>query len=152
MKNFIKYLIAVLTTILLVSCGGGGSSPQPPSAVNISTISLVNNTTQDVSFTGAATDPGNLSLTYFWDFGDGTSIDQNPTHQFESDTGYFDVTFIADFRGCKDTFTVENAVYILAPIAQYPFQTQRTVDAVARDKRKNQQRKRQKRISQKKKI
>jgi gliding motility-associated-like protein len=58
-------------------------------------------------------------VTYFWDFGDGTSIDQNPTHQFESDTGYFDVTFIADFRGCKDTFTVENAVYILAPIAQF---------------------------------
>jgi gliding motility-associated-like protein len=76
----------------------------------------------DVIFTSSTyiSVPHNANeVTYFWDFGDGTSIDQNPTHQFESDTGYFDVTFIADFRGCKDTFTVENAVYILAPIAQF---------------------------------
>ena len=83
------------------------------------TIACSNDNVQFTSSTYISVPHNNNEVTYFWDFGDGTSIEQNPSHQFESDTGYFDVMFIADFRGCKDTFTVEDAVYILAPIAHF---------------------------------
>jgi PKD repeat protein len=58
-------------------------------------------------------------VTYFWDFGDGTSTQENPTHQFTQDTGYISVQLIVDFRGCKDSITIDSAVYVLAPIAQF---------------------------------
>lgn len=59
-------------------------------------------------------------VTYSWNFGDnGMSNDENPTHQYVSDTGYFDVKLIVDFRGCKDTLKLEDIVYIKAPIAAF---------------------------------
>ncbi len=58
-------------------------------------------------------------VTYFWDFQDGTSTQENPTHQFTQDTGYITVQLIVDFRGCKDTLTLDSAVYVLAPIAKF---------------------------------
>lgn len=91
-------------------------------SVHFTYTPLIACSNEDVNFTSSTyiSVPHNANeVSYFWDFGDGTSIEQNPSHQFESDTGYFDVMFIADFRGCKDTFTVEDAVYILAPIAQF---------------------------------
>lgn len=64
-------------------------------------------------------------VTYFWDFGDGgTSTQENPSYSYSSDTGYFDVTLIVDFRGCKDTLIITDAVYIKAPISLFsPAQT-----------------------------
>jgi PKD repeat protein len=63
-------------------------------------------------------------VTYFWDFMEGTSTQENPSHQFTSDTGYFSVTLVVDFRGCKDSITIDSAVYILAPIAKFSPSTQ----------------------------
>lgn len=77
----------------------------------------------DVSFTnqsviGVPHDPADVD--YHWNFiGDGTSPDENPTHQFTTDTGYFDVQLIVDYRGCKDSITKTNVVYIIAPIARF---------------------------------
>ncbi len=64
-------------------------------------------------------------ITYSWDFGDGgTSTQENPGYNYPNDTGYFDVTLIVDFRGCKDTLTIEDAVYIKPPISRFqPAQT-----------------------------
>ncbi len=65
-------------------------------------------------------------VTWEWDFGDesGTSTLENPTYDYPVDTGYFDVQLIVSFRGCRDTLTIENAVYIKAPIALFdPEQT-----------------------------
>lgn len=64
-------------------------------------------------------------VTYLWNFGDGgTSTLENPDHSYSQDTGYFDVTLIVTFRGCSDTLTIPDAVYIKAPISRFqPAQT-----------------------------
>lgn len=64
-------------------------------------------------------------ITYNWDFGDGgSSTQQNPSYPYPNDTGYFDVTLIITFRGCKDTLSMNDAVYIKAPISNFnPAQT-----------------------------
>jgi PKD repeat protein len=71
----------------------------------------------DVVTTPAVTD--STELNYFWDFTDGTSTEPNPTYQFTSDTGYFDVQLVIDFRGCKDTLEIDSLIYINAPIANF---------------------------------
>jgi PKD repeat protein len=82
----------------------------------------------DVEFTNLSVintphDPS--EVTYTWDFGDGgSSTAEDPTYQYPNDTGYFDVELIVDFRGCKDTMEVLDAVYIKAPISRFqPAQT-----------------------------
>lgn len=71
------------------------------------------------SFTTTPANPDSTEITYFWDFTDGTSTDQNPTYQFTSDTGYFDVMFVVDYRGCKDTLSIDSLIYINAPISKF---------------------------------
>ncbi len=77
---------------------------------------------QNVNFTNttvisAPHQPNEVS--YFWDFSDGTSTQENPQHQFTADTGYISVTLVVDFRGCLDSITIDSAVYVLAPIAKF---------------------------------
>lgn len=71
----------------------------------------------DLSVIGVPHDPADIE--YTWDFQDGGAWEQNPTHQFTSDTGWFDVTLIVDYRGCKDTIKKTDVVYIIAPIAKF---------------------------------
>lgn len=59
-------------------------------------------------------------VTWDWDFGDGSHSNvKDPHHEYVSDTGYVDVQLIVDYRGCKDTVKVENAVYVKAPISKF---------------------------------
>ena len=70
--------------------------------------------------------PGSSQITYYWDFNDGplsTSTDQNPTYQYETDSGYFDVMLIVDYLGCKDTLVMNEMVYINGPIAFFDLDT-----------------------------
>jgi gliding motility-associated-like protein len=64
-------------------------------------------------------------VTYAWNFGDGgTAASQNPSHSYTTDTGYFDVSLVVTFRGCSDTLSMNDAVYIKAPISFFtPAQT-----------------------------
>lgn len=66
-----------------------------------------------------------LDVTYTWDFGDGgNSTEENPTYSYPNDTGYFDVSLIVSWRGCRDTMIMTDAVYIKAPISRFqPAQT-----------------------------
>lgn len=77
----------------------------------------------DATTFGGTPDPG--EVIYNWDFGDGgTSSQQSPSYQYPSDTGYFDVTLIVNWRGCIDTLEMDSAVYIKAPISLFgPDQT-----------------------------
>jgi len=63
-------------------------------------------------------DPEEVNWT--WDYGDGGSGSaEDPTYNYPLDTGWFDVSLFVDFRGCIDTFTLEDAVFIKAPIAKF---------------------------------
>ena len=90
--------------------------------VDFTVSPLVTCAKEDVNFTNGTIisiphQPNEVS--YFWDFGDGTSTQEDPTHQFTQDTGYISVQLIVDFRGCKDSITIDSAVYVLAPIAKF---------------------------------
>lgn len=81
-----------------------------------------------IDFTDLTTYNGNPDpndITYEWDFGDGgSSTQQNPSYSYPSDTGFFDVSLIVEWRGCRDTLIVTDAVYIKAPISLFtPDQT-----------------------------
>lgn len=84
---------------------------------------LVNCIKTDFEFTShVVTNPANpdpSEIDYFWDFTDGTSTEANPHYQFTSDTGYFDVKLIVDFRGCKDTLEIDSLIKINAPISKF---------------------------------
>lgn len=59
-------------------------------------------------------------VTYNWGFSDGGSAtSQNTTYSFPTDTGYFDAQLIVTFRGCRDTLTIDSAIYIKAPISLF---------------------------------
>lgn len=64
-------------------------------------------------------------ITYSWSYGDGnTGQGPNPTYNYPIDTGYFDVQLIVSFRGCEDTVTYTDLIYIDAPISLFqPSQT-----------------------------
>ena len=50
--------------------------------------------------------PDSSEINYFWDFTDGNSTEANPTFQYSSDTGYFDVLLVVDYRGCIDSLQI----------------------------------------------
>lgn len=92
-------------------------------SINFSVDTTVNCIKNDFEFTSfVSTNPSNpdsTEITYFWDFTDGTSTQQNPTYQFTSDTGYFNVMLVVDYRGCKDTLEIDSLIYINAPISNF---------------------------------
>jgi PKD repeat protein len=96
-------------------------------SVNFTVDTLVNCIKSDFEFTSSVStspaNPDSTEITYYWEFGengsDGTSTDQNPTYQFTSDTGYFSVMLVVDYRGCKDTLLLDSLIYINAPISKF---------------------------------
>ena len=63
--------------------------------------------------------PDSSEISYFWDFVDGTSTEANPTFQYTSDTGYFDVLLVVNYRGCIDSIQIDSLIYINAPISKF---------------------------------
>lgn len=59
-------------------------------------------------------------VTYKWDFGDGgTSTLKDPTYNYPIDTGYFSVSLVLDFRGCKDTMKMDSIVFAKPAISNF---------------------------------
>ncbi len=56
---------------------------------------------------------------WHWYFGDGgQDTTENPVHQYR-DTGYFNVSLVAIFNGCKDSIQFPDYIYINPPIARF---------------------------------
>lgn len=126
------YAVGVYDVSLTITTSSGcAATVTLPQHVQVGFIDQINFTVEptiqcakaDVDFTNttvilAPHTPN--EVTYFWDFGDDqTSTEPNPTHSYESDTGYYEVMLIVDFRGCKDTLIIEDAIYIKAPISEF---------------------------------
>lgn len=59
---------------------------------------------QDVSFTDHSEDPEGKTLSYSWDFDDGSvSTDRNPSHKYENSGTYIVKLTVTDDEGAKDT-------------------------------------------------
>ena len=71
---------------------------------------------QEVSYSAIASDAGNDTLTYSWDFGDGsTAIGIDVTHTF-TDNGNYTITLtVGDDDGASTTFTEDIVVNNVAP-------------------------------------
>jgi gliding motility-associated-like protein len=88
--------------------------------VNFSVNPIIECAKTDIDFIDLTTfngTPGAGEVSYSWNFGDGgLSSQQSPSHQYV-DTGFFDVELIVEWRGCVDTFEMNNAIYIKAPVS-----------------------------------
>ncbi|WP_305856915.1 PKD domain-containing protein [Flavihumibacter rivuli] len=92
-----------------------------PAIVNITRPQVDFATEDTLSCPGAAIRFKDLSngqsLTYTWDFGDGTtSNDQNPTHRYpKKDTTYSIKLTLTDVYGCQDSLVKPNYIKIVSP-------------------------------------
>ena len=92
-------------------------------SIDLSVDTTENCVKQDFQFSSfIETNPSNpdsSEISYFWDFTDGSATEANPTHQFTSDTGFFDVMLVVNYRGCLDSIQIDSLVYINAPISKF---------------------------------
>ncbi|MEI6235720.1 MAG: NF038122 family metalloprotease [Planctomycetota bacterium] len=93
--------LTVLDVLGYVRVGGGGGPNNPPVISSVAQVLTSNPTTSSpVSFSAAATDPDNDSLTYTWDFGDGaTGTGSSPTHSYMNAGSYTAAVTVTDGRG-----------------------------------------------------
>ncbi len=85
--------------------------------VEFSATPLIACAIQEINFTDEST--GDITK-WFWNFHNGTSTLQNPTHVF-SDTGAFNIQLIVWNSGCSDTLEKEKYIYINSPIAKFNY-------------------------------
>ena len=77
------------------------------------TLEFQNLTTIDVPF-------DEDEVEYIWLIGNqGPFGDFEPNSEPVLDTGFIDITLIVSFRGCKDTLTLEDIVYVHAPLVGF---------------------------------
>ena len=92
-------------------------------SVDFSVDTTQNCVKRDFAFTSSIetnpSNPDSSEISYFWDFTDGSSTEANPMYQFTTDTGYFDVLLVVDYRGCKDSLQIDSLIYIFAPISEF---------------------------------
>ncbi|MDX1905652.1 MAG: PKD domain-containing protein [Bacteroidia bacterium] len=73
-------------------------------------------TAENVNFTDLTTGG---ATAWFWSFGDGgTSLAQNPAYAY-LDTGYFTVTLVAEYLGCRDTIVRTDYIHVVGPVANF---------------------------------
>ncbi|NNC82574.1 MAG: PKD domain-containing protein [Flavobacteriales bacterium] len=111
------YIPGTYTVSLLVTGPGGSEIAVRDTIVHVYPNSTAYFTANpDIVNTGDVVFFYNLSNQadeFFWEFGDGnTSTETDPTHIYQ-ETGYFDVTLIANNEyNCPDTFRLEDAVFV----------------------------------------
>jgi PKD repeat protein len=109
---------------LTVTDGDGGSDTSSATIVIVNVSPTITSATVpsgeegvNLIFSGTATDPGNDTLTYTWDFGDGSSdVGALVSHTF-SDNGTYTVTLtVSDGDGGSDSTTSSSTIGNVAPV------------------------------------
>lgn len=111
----------------LSACGGGGgggspAAPPPPPVANanpntpvLSSSIAMAYTSQGILFTGSATDPNNLPLTYAWDFGDGsTGSGGNTSHSYIGAGVYTVSLTVRNSNGGTASGTISQSIQLKA--------------------------------------
>ncbi len=113
------------TVSLIVATAGGCSDTfiaKKPMVVGVAPKADFNadplNTCARISVGFADASQG-AANTWLWKFGDGGESNLKNTQHHYMDTGWFTVTLIAGYNGCKDTIVKKNYVNIKAPVANY---------------------------------
>jgi gliding motility-associated-like protein len=108
-----------------VGCSDTLERPQYIEAHKTTALFFADDTTaclgQVISFTNKSASATNHTITYQWNFGDGSPIDtsKNPTHTYNQ-TGAFTVSLIVtDNVGCADTLTFPNYIKLAQPTAGF---------------------------------
>ncbi|MEO8768604.1 MAG: PKD domain-containing protein [Ferruginibacter sp.] len=84
---------------------------------NFNTLDTATCPDRAVAFHSTSTGPG---LTYAWDFGDGgTSVVQNPSHNYLANGNYSVKLVVVDQYGCTDSLTRTNYIAIRTPDANF---------------------------------
>lgn len=75
-----------------------------------------------IQFTDDSSDPDGRVVRWLWEFGDGSSsIEQNPTHQYQVDGEYEMKLTVWDDEGAKDTISRTIRVRNAPPVAAFSF-------------------------------
>ncbi len=118
-------------TLTVTTANGCTDTKSIPNYIQVGEIDSINYTYAPLiqcaktpfNFTGITYIPvpfDSVEVYYSWYFGDGNeSHTQNTSNGYAIDTGFFNVTFSIDFRGCLKTITKDSATYIKAPIARF---------------------------------
>jgi len=82
-----------------------------------------NPTTQDqIEFTELSTDLDGSVVSWFWDFGDGsTSMERNPTHSYADDGTYTVTLTVTDDDGAENVASREISVSNVGPVAEFAY-------------------------------
>ena len=112
------YYVSIYTGEIMKIAYGGN---QPPLAVATAS-SLTGTSPLSITFTGSgSSDPDGDSLTYAWDFGDGTTATvANPTHLFSATAaqGFVVKLIVNDGKGLTDSKTLQVSLNNTAPTAK----------------------------------
>ncbi|MGQ9602422.1 MAG: PKD domain-containing protein [Candidatus Bipolaricaulia bacterium] len=108
--KFVSLMALLIFALILSGCAGN----KPPTASIDSPKDKAELASKVVDFKGTGTDPEKKSVTYSWDFGDGTKdTTQNPKHTYAKAGSYTVTLTVTDDKKktatAKITITVKNA-------------------------------------------
>jgi len=101
-----------------VSVPSGVLTGTPP-IVNFSASPLNACASDTISFTNTSTTTPGATISYLWNFGDGsTATAENPLHIF-MDTGYLTVTLVVSNNRCRDS--IQKVLHVQPPVAIFDY-------------------------------
>ena len=110
-------ILAACLMVMLASCGCNDKEENKFPVASLSAVPLSGQTPLTVYFQGEGVDPEGESMTYQWDFDDGSTSDiSDPSHVF-TEPGLYNITlFVYDTKGAADYKSLSIWVWEKEPI------------------------------------